>query len=76
MEARLRTPLAKGPRDRPPIRQVGHDQRRRLVDVLAAAAREVVERDDVVSAGYEPVDHVRADEARSPCNERPHGAVS
>ena len=39
-----------------------------LVEVRALAGREVVEDGDRVAAGEQPVDEVRADEARAACH--------
>ena len=50
-------------------------QRRRRVQVLAAAGREVVDDVHLVPARDERVDDVRADEARSSGDDRPHGRI-
>ena len=48
--------------------------RERRLDPVAAALREVVDREHVVAARSERVDQVRADEARAAGDERPrHG---
>jgi hypothetical protein len=49
---------------------------RAVGDVLARAAREVVEHVHLVASGEQRFRDVRADEARSVCHHRPHGAVS
>jgi hypothetical protein len=56
--------------------EVGLDQPGALVDVLAPARGEVVEDGDVVPTRDERIYDVRADEARSPCHDRPHGELS
>ncbi len=48
----------------------------RLGHVLALAVREVVDDDHLVAARDQGIDDVRADEARAPCDDRPHGLVS
>src|SRR5205823_4503055 len=48
---------------------------RRVRDVLALSGRQVVDDDDLVATGDKRVHDVRADEARAPGDERPHGNI-
>ncbi len=73
MEADLRTGVCEDSRG---SGEVGLDQPGAFVDVLVAARGEVVEDGDVVPTRDERIYNVRADEARSPCHDRPHGALS
>jgi hypothetical protein len=76
VEARLRPHFVKDGVDCVPVTDVGDRQADVLVEVLAPPAREVVDDQHLVSAGDERVDDVRADEAGSPCHDRPHSALS
>ena len=44
--------------------------------MFSPALREVVDDEDLVPAGDEGVDDVRADETGPACHDRPHGPLS
>ena len=66
VQARLRAGLGEGLLHGLPVADVGDDELGGRVDVLRLPVGEVVEDDDLVAAGDERVDDVRADEARAP----------
>ncbi len=72
VQAGLRAGLAEDLLDGLPVADVGDDQLGARIDVLRLAVGEIVEDDDLVAAGDKRVDDVRADEARAPCDDRPH----
>ena len=59
--------------DRERLADVVLEQRRGGVHVLALAGGEVVDDRHVVAARDERVDEIRPDEARTACDDRPHG---
>jgi hypothetical protein len=74
VEAELRPSLVEDLLER--LADVRDDELGSLGDILAVAGREVVDDPDIVAAGKQYVDYVRADEAGASCDDRPHRFLS